>query len=108
MAFTHSLEALENFQSNPNNYWLVLSDIRMPGLSGIVLAKKVKEINPAIKVVLMTTIEVNNNEFTKVFPSTKVDGFVHKPINIREVVGIIGSQWAGFIRKGMKNEKSCH
>ncbi len=63
----------------------MLSDVRMPGLSGIQLAKKVKEINPAVKTVLMTAFEVRDSEFSKVFPSTQVDGFVQKPIGIKEL-----------------------
>ena len=63
----------------------MLSDVRMPSLSGIQLARKVKEINPAIKTVLMTAFEIRDNEFSKVFPSTQVDGFVQKPIGIKEL-----------------------
>ncbi|MFL6493079.1 MAG: response regulator, partial [Nitrososphaera sp.] len=74
-----------NFESNAESYCLVLSDIRMPGLSGIQLAKKVKEINPAVKTVLMTAFEIRDSEFSKVFPSTQVDGFVQKPIGIRDL-----------------------
>ncbi len=57
----------------------------MTSLSGIQLAKKVKEINPAVKTVLMTAFEVRESEFSKVFPSTQVDGFVQKPIGIKEL-----------------------
>jgi YesN/AraC family two-component response regulator len=59
--------------------------MRMPGLSGIQLSKKVKEVNPNVKVVLMTAFEIRDNEFSKVFPSTQVDGFVQKPIGIKEL-----------------------
>ena len=72
----------------------MLSDIRMPGLSGIQLARKVKEINPNVKVVLMTSFEIRDNEFSKVFPSMHVDGFVQKPIGINDltnkILSIIG------------------
>jgi YesN/AraC family two-component response regulator len=61
----------------------------MPGLPGIQLARKVKEINPNVKVVLMTAFEIRDNEFSKVFPSTRVDGFVQKPIGIRELTNKI-------------------
>jgi DNA-binding NtrC family response regulator len=84
-AFTNPEEALKNFQSNSKDYCLMLSDIRMPGMSGIRLARKVKEINPNVKVVLMTAFEINDNEFSKVFPSTQVDGFVQKPIGIKNL-----------------------
>ena len=84
-AFTNPEEALQSFKNNAESYCLVLSDVRMPGLSGIQLAKKVKEINPAVKTVLMTAFEIRDNEFSKVFPSTQVDGFVQKPIGIKEL-----------------------
>ncbi len=94
-AFTNPEAALKNFQSNSEDYCLVLSDIRMPGMSGIRLARRVKEINPNVKVVLMTSFEIKDNEFSKVFPSTQVDGFVQKPIHIKDltnkVLDIIGA-----------------
>jgi len=88
-AFTNSEEALEKFKSNAESYCLMLSDIRMPGLSGMQLARKVKEVNPGVKVVLMTSFEIRDNEFSKVFPSTHVDGFVQKPIGIRDLISKI-------------------
>ena len=88
-AFTNPEEALKNFQSNSEEYCLMLSDIRMPGMSGIKLARKVKEINPKVKVILMTSFEINDNEFSKVFPSTQVDGFAQKPIRIEELTNKI-------------------
>jgi DNA-binding NtrC family response regulator len=93
-AFTNPEEALQSFKSNAESYCLVLSDIRMPGFSGIQLAKKVKEINPAVKTVLMTSFEIREYEFSKVFPSTQVDGFVQKPIGIKDltdkILSVIG------------------
>jgi DNA-binding NtrC family response regulator len=88
-AFTSPEEALQNFQSNSEDYSLILSDIRMPELSGIQLARKVKEINPKVKVILMTSFEIKDNEFSKVFPSVHVDGFVQKPIGIRDLTNKI-------------------
>lgn len=92
--FTNSEEALQSFKSNAESYCLLLSDVRMPGLSGIQLARKVKETNPDVKVVLMTAFEIRDNEFSKVFPSTQVDGFIQKPVRIREltdkVLSVIG------------------
>jgi DNA-binding NtrC family response regulator len=93
-AFTNPEEALQSFKTNAESYCLMLSDIRMPALSGIQLARKVKEVNPAVKSVLMTSFEIRDNEFSKVFPSTQVDGFVQKPIGIKEltdkILSIIG------------------
>lgn len=97
-AFTSSEEALQSFKSNIESYSLVLSDVRMPGLSGIQLAKKVKEINPEVKVVLMTAFEIRDKEFSTVFPSTKVDGFIQKPISVKALSDKIVSVLEGTKR----------
>jgi DNA-binding response OmpR family regulator len=93
-AFTNPEEALQEFESNSKGYSLILSDILMPALSGIQLARKVKEINPDIKIILMTSFEIKYNEFSKVFPSTHVDDFVQKPISMNDltnrILSIIG------------------
>jgi DNA-binding NtrC family response regulator len=105
-AFTNPEEALQSFKSDAESYCLVVSDIRMPVLSGIQLAKRVKETNPDVKVILMTAFEIRDNEFSKVFPSTSVDGFVQKPIGIRElsnkILSIIGESKR---REGDKEER---
>jgi DNA-binding response OmpR family regulator len=89
-AFTDPEEALQSFKSNAEDFYLVLSDIRMPGVSGIQLAKKVKEINPDVKVILMTAFEIYDSDSSKVlFPSTHVDEFVQKPIGIRDLTNKI-------------------
>jgi DNA-binding NtrC family response regulator len=89
-AFTDSEDALQKFQSYPkDHYCLMLSDIRMPGISGIQLARKVKEHSPNVKVILMTAIEIKDNEFSKVFPSTQVDGFVQKPVHLEDLTNKI-------------------
>ena len=89
--FTNPEEALQSFKSDADSYCLVLSDMRMPALSGIQMSKKVKEINPNVKVVLMTAFEIRENEFSKLFPSTHVDGFVQKPIGIKDLTEKIWS-----------------
>ena len=80
-AFTNPEEALQKFKSKPKNYSLVMSDSVMPALSGIELAKKVKEINPNVKVLLLTGFGLRDMEFSTASPSTSVvDGFVQKPL----------------------------
>ncbi len=49
------LEAVESVMAKFPD--LVLLDVRMPGMDGIATLKKIKEINPALKVVMMTAIQ---------------------------------------------------
>lgn len=94
-AFTNPEEALQKFKSNLKNYSLVMSDSGMPALSGIELAKKVKEINPNVKVLLLTGFGLRDMEISKASDSTSVvDGFVQKPIATTKladkILGLIG------------------
>jgi two-component system, cell cycle sensor histidine kinase and response regulator CckA len=84
-AFTNPEEALQKFKSNAESYCLVLLDIKMPALSGIQLARKVKEANPNVKVLVLTALKVRNNELSDVPSSTNVDGFIQKPVGIKEL-----------------------
>ncbi len=47
-AFTDPEEAFLRLKTNADDYCLLVSDVRMPGLSGIQLARKVKKIHPGI------------------------------------------------------------
>jgi DNA-binding NtrC family response regulator len=73
-AYTNPDDALQSFKSDAENYCLLLSDIRMPGLYRMQIARKVKQINPNVKAVLMTAFEIRDNKFSKVFSSTRSIG----------------------------------
>lgn len=64
----------------------MVSDIRMPALYGVQMSKKVKEIIPNVKVILITGFEIRDNEFSKVFPSVHADDFtIQKQIGIKDL-----------------------
>jgi len=87
--FANPLQALEYFQNNSNIIDLVLSDIRMRKLNGYELVKRIKDIRPEIKVVLMTALETDSLELSKILPSIKIDGFVSKPGRLENLVNTI-------------------
>jgi len=79
-AFTNPMLAVEHFRRNANSYDIVVTDIRMPQLSGFQVAKAVKQIRPDIKIAFATSLGINKSEFDKIFPSTEVDAFITKPV----------------------------
>lgn len=87
--FTDPLLALEHFKINLSTYSLVMSDLRMPLMSGFEFVRKVKKMNPKIKVLLMTAFEINDRELLRVLPEPKIDGFIQKPISMRKLNDII-------------------
>ena len=78
--FTNPMLAVEHFRRNANSYDIVVTDIRMPQMSGFQVARAVKQIRPDIKVVFATSFDINKSEFDKIFPSTEADAFITKLI----------------------------
>jgi YesN/AraC family two-component response regulator len=67
----------------------MISDIDMPGMTGLELARYVKKSCPAIRIVLMTSFPIRKEEWQKVLPSTGIDEFVAKPFSTEELIDII-------------------
>jgi CheY-like chemotaxis protein len=80
-SFTDPFLALEHLQINSKDYMIVISDIRMPGLNGFEFVRKIREVKPKIKVLLMTAFDINTNVFSEELLATKVNGFIQKPIS---------------------------
>ena len=90
-AFTDPREALKQFRHHTEDYLLVLTDVRMPFMSGFELAKRIRETKPEANIILMTSFEIDSLEFVKVFPSTKVDGVLQKPFLMSALTNLIVS-----------------
>jgi DNA-binding response OmpR family regulator len=87
--FTDPLLALEHFKNNSNSIDLILCDIRMPQMNGYELVRKIKTLQPKVRVILMSAFEINDLEFSKVFPSIKIDGFISKPVSLKSLTNRI-------------------
>jgi DNA-binding NtrC family response regulator len=85
--FTNPLEALSVFEHDPNNYDLVLSDIRMPEINGIELIKKMKDINESINCVLMSAFDVGG--YQEEMKELELKTFMRKPMHIEQLVNAV-------------------
>jgi DNA-binding response OmpR family regulator len=83
--FIDPMLALEHFRKNSNKVDLVLSDIRMPQMNGYEFVNKIKALQPKVKVILMSAFEINELEFSRVFPSNKVDNIISKPVSMKRL-----------------------
>jgi two-component system response regulator ChvI len=85
--FSSGEAALKDFMNRPYGYYdLILTDIRMPKMSGFELSRHIMEQDPEVKIVFITAFEINKDEFRKVMPSLDIRDFITKPISISDLV----------------------
>lgn len=89
-AFDNTENALRHIKEKDcKDCVLVVCDIKMPGMSGFELVRRMKELRPELKVVLMSSFVIHRDEFRKVMPSLQVDNFVSKPFTKTELIEAI-------------------
>ncbi len=86
--FANPLLALEHYKINSDKYGLVISDVRMPVMNGYEFVAKVKQINPDVKICLMSAFEINDLRSNYV-NSLKIDEFLQKPLSIQRLAEIV-------------------
>jgi PAS domain S-box-containing protein len=80
---TGSIDALEAFKANPDQYDLVITDYTMPNMTGIDLAEALLNIRPDIPVILCTGFsEQFSNQTTG---SSKITDILMKPVALKDL-----------------------
>ena len=83
----NSQTALELFRFNPHQYDLVVTDLTMPHLTGLELAKKMKELRADTAIILCTGFsERISREEVK---NAGIDGLIMKPVARRDLTRMI-------------------
>ena len=77
--------ALSSIMMNPKLYSLILTDIRMPEMSGIEFVKRVKNIDNDIKIIFMTAFETEIDELRELSDVEPLK----KPIGLETLVSLI-------------------
>ena len=77
--FTDAMLAVQEIEKNPQEYSLIITDIRMPGISGLELVRIVNKLNKDIKVVIMSAFEINGNNVKQI----RYDEYIQKPVHIQ-------------------------
>ena len=85
MIFSDSTLALKEFEVHHSDYQLVLTDIRMPAMSGIDLALNVRRIDSDVRVMIMSAFELSTYELAHDLPYVKTDDLLRKPISLSSI-----------------------
>jgi DNA-binding NtrC family response regulator len=81
---------------NEHDYVLIISDFRMPGLNGMEFLKKIKDLNPNVKTILMTAFEINDKIFREYTKKKIINSFIQKPIQIQALIKEVDKQLHSF------------
>lgn len=85
-AFNDPVIALKHFAENESNYALIISDLRMPGLNGLELLKKVKVSNPKVRTILMSAYNFDEDPtYQKYMKEGIIDSTIEKPVTINRL-----------------------
>jgi DNA-binding response OmpR family regulator len=81
--FTDPRMALGQFK--PDHYDFVVSDIKMPGINGFQLCRKIRERDPKAKIFLLSAFDIYEKEAESMFPTLQTEAFIKKPIRYDEL-----------------------
>ncbi len=87
-----SKKALDMIQNAPQPYDLVITDYRMPGMSGIDLATAIRSVSPNTQVVLMTAFGADRLRDRTQYLGIR--GYIDKPFKIDEIRAIVSNALA--------------
>ena len=85
-SFNDPIMAFEHFTENKENYALVISDLRMPGLNGLEFLKKVKDLNPKVRTILMSAYNFEEEELYQSYMiEAVINSTIGKPVTINRL-----------------------
>jgi len=84
-AFYDPFMALDHFRENFKNFALVIADVRMPGMSGIELVSKIKEIEQETIAILISAVERDTVEKEIKRCNVEIAEIFQKPILLKKL-----------------------
>lgn len=92
LTFTDPILALQHFQVNEHAYVLVISDFKMSGLNGMEFLKKIKDLNPSVRTILMTAFQIDDKVFLDYTKKKIINAFLQKPIGMHDLLKEVDTQ----------------
>ena len=82
--FSDPIQALQEFNNDRDRYSIVITDIRMPQMSGLQLARELLKINPQTHVIVMTALALEKDELEGL-PAITLEDVIRKPFKLAEI-----------------------
>ncbi len=80
-------QALEIFTASNAKVVMILSDINMPGMSGLELLRKLREIDAEIPIYMISAYE--NEQYSRQSTELGANGFIPKPLDFLSLKKIL-------------------
>ena len=96
LTFTDPILALEHFLVNDHTYAVVICDSKMPGLNGMELLKKMKDLNQFVRTILITAYELDQDLFMQYAKKRIINGFLQKPIRLDDLRDEVNNQLLAY------------
>ena len=97
VSFNDPTLALEHYIQNKKDYALIISDMRMPTMTGLDLLKKVKELNPNVRTMLVSAFDMQDNpDFEKYLKGAVIDSLIEKPITIKRLCQEVRNEFEAY------------
>ena len=90
-AHASPLAAFADFIARPTDFQIIWTDLTMPGLTGLELAAKVREIRPDLPVVIATGFAGNRIAPAQRAEHPNIRQVVEKPFNPNDLPRLIGN-----------------
>ena len=87
--FKDPMLALRYFEDGGHSCDIMLADVRMPKMTGFQLVRRIKDMHPESKMILMSSFEIDRSELEKVRLNTEIDGILCKPFAISKLIEMI-------------------
>jgi CheY-like chemotaxis protein len=85
---TSSEEALKLFSSSPHDFDMVITDLTMPGFTGLELSERLKKVRPDIPIILFTGYSDQISKDAAI--EAGINEYCMKPISMRELSTVVG------------------
>jgi CheY-like chemotaxis protein/predicted regulator of Ras-like GTPase activity (Roadblock/LC7/MglB family) len=95
---TSGAAALAKFKADP--FDLVLTDYRMPDMSGIELSEKIRQLRPNTLIMLMTAFD--SRQVREQAEASKLHEYIQKPIPVAQVRAIVEKALAQTLAKSVE------
>ena len=93
VSFTNPVSAFEYFKETFDKHSMIITDMRMPGMCGLDLAKRIREINEKIIIFLMTAFDIKDLEDHPHFKFARIDRLIQKPVRFSDLRKMVNTTW---------------